>query len=310
MSFPKEKIIERERRQKFFRRIFRRVFLEDWGTKLIALGITLALWLGVTGLRTPTTVRLQNITLNARVSNDMEITNTPVQEVDIVITGDKRKIDRLNVRDLIISIDLTDVRQGDRIIQLTPETVNLDLPSGIKLDEIQPNKIAMRLENVGERVVDVKPDIEGSLPEGFEIYSMSVVPAKVRVRGAESFIKSLDSISTEKINIDDRKEGFSASQIGLNLVNPKVTALDSIVNVNLRIGEKRVERIFVVPVTTETGTTNVSVLLFGARSVLENLRPEQMQIELQKSETGEETPRLILPAELQNQIEIRRIKIS
>jgi hypothetical protein len=30
-------------------RLLRKVFLEDWGLKLLALAITIALWLGVTG---------------------------------------------------------------------------------------------------------------------------------------------------------------------------------------------------------------------------------------------------------------------
>lgn len=301
---------ESEQRQIFLRRLFRRVFLEDWLLKLVALGITLALWLGVTGMRAPTTVRLKNVTLNPRVSNDMEITNSPVQEVDIVVTGDKRKVDRLNPHDLVISIDLTDVKSGDRTVQLSPENVNLELPSGIKLDEIQPNKIAVRLEKVEEREVTVKAETEGSLAEGFEVYSQTVIPAKVRVRGAESFVKSLDSVSTEKINIEDRQESFTARQVGLNISNPNVTVLDGIVDVIFKIGEKRIERMIVIPVETEHGLKRTSVVLFGARTVLENIRVEDLRIELSKTETGETVPHLVLPEELQDKIEVRKIKLS
>jgi YbbR domain-containing protein len=310
MLFPTEQFTEKEQRQIFFRRLFRRVFLEDWLLKLVALAITLALWLGVTGLRAPTTVRLKNVALNPRVSNDMEITNSPVQEVDIVVTGDKRKVDRLNPHDLVISLDLTDVKSGDRTIQLMPENVNLELPNGIRLDEIQPSKIAVRLEKVEERDVPVKPETDGNIADGYEIYSQQVVPAKVRVRGAESLVKSLDSISTEKINLEDRRENFTVRQVGLNISNPNVTVLDGIVDVVFKVGEKRIERMVVVPVEAENGKGKVSAVLFGARSVLENLRNEDLRIELSKTETGETVPHLILPSELQNQIEIRKLKLS
>lgn len=311
MSFPKSKNIEKEQRQQFWRRIFRRIFLEDWGTKLIALGISLALWLGVTGLRTPTTVRLKNVTLNTRAANDMEITNEPVQEVDVVITGDKRLIDRVNSRELIVSADLTEVAPGDRIIQLTPETVRIELENGLKVDEIQPNKIAVRLEKVEEREVDVKPDVENNLPEGWEIYAMNVVPAKVRLRGAESFVRSIESVSTEPINLEGRKENFSVSQIGLNVVNPKITLLDTIVDVNFRIGEKRLERIFNVAVNSEieSNTKMASVVLFGARSIIEKLRADEMYVEIQTIDSAEPTPRLVMPVELRDKIEVRRIKL-
>jgi hypothetical protein len=303
--FSTERFTEKEQRQIFWRRLFRRVFLEDWGTKLIALGISFALWLGISGLRAPTTVRLKNVTLNTRVSNEMEMTNTPIQEVDLVVTGDKRLVDRLNSRDLIVSVDLSDIKSGDRIVQLTPETVSLELPSGIKLDEIQPNKIAVRLEKVEEREVTIKVETEGNLAEGFELYGANAVPAKVRVRGAESFVKSLDSVSTEKINIEGLKDNLFARQIGLNVVNPKVTLLDTIVDVNLKIGEKRIEKTFNVSVATETGEKNVTVTLFGAGSILERLKKEDLRVELIKNENGEEIPQVTLPDDLKDKVEVK-----
>ncbi|MGI8494938.1 MAG: CdaR family protein [Pyrinomonadaceae bacterium] len=310
MFFLNGQYSEREQRQLFIRRLFRRVFLDDWLLKSVALAITMALWLGVTGLREPIPVRLKNITLNQRVSNNMEITNSPVQEVDIVVTGDKRKIDRLNVQDLVMSVDLTDVKPGDRIVQLSPDTVNLELPSGIKLDEIQPNRIAVRLETVEERDIIIKPQTEGSVAEGYEIYSQTVIPAKVRVRGAESAVKSLDSISTERIALENRTGDFTARQTGLNVSNPNLTVLDGIVDVIFKIGEKRGERIFVVPVVVGNEFKRATVVLFGARSLLENLDVGELKIELRRNDDGEIVPQLILPAELQDKIEVRKIKLS
>ena len=310
-SFPTERFTEKEQRQRYIWRIFRRIFLEDWGTKLIALGITFALWLGITGLQTPSPRRLKNVTLITRVSNDMEITNKPIEEVEIVVTGDKRIVDQLNARDLVVSVDLTEeVKSGDRIVQLTPETVNLTLPNGVKLNEIQPNKIAIKLEKVEEKEVQVKVESEGNVAEGFEVYSADVVPAKVRVRGAESFVKSLDSISTEKISIEGLKENFFARQIGLNIVNPKVTLLDTIVDVNFRIGEKRAERVFIVLYKTETETKNVTIVILGGRSIVEKIRAEDLQVEITKDEVGADTVQVTLPEDLQDKVEILKKKIN
>jgi len=248
-----------------------------------------------------------------RVSNDMEVISKP-QELEISVTGDKRKIDpllaRIMARDLVASIDLTDVKSGESTVILSPDTISIDLPSGVKLDRIQPNRILVRVEKVEEREVSVKPEIEGNVAEGFEIYSQTVIPAKVRVRGAESFVKSMDSISTEKISVANRQESFTERQVGLNVTNPNVTVLDGIVDVIFRIGERRVERMLVVPVKTETETRRVSIVLYGARSILETLVPEDLQVELTRSETGEIVPQLVLPPEMQDKIEIRKIKLS
>ncbi|HEY0049879.1 MAG TPA: CdaR family protein [Pyrinomonadaceae bacterium] len=309
-SFPTEKFFEKEQRQMFFHRLIRRVFLEDWGPKLVALGITIALWLGVTGLQKPTSRRLNSVPLVLNFSSDMEATNSPLKEVDIVVTGDKTKISRLRSEDLVVSIDLTDVTAGERTIQLTPENINVELPSGLKIDEIQPGKIAVKLERVEEREVAVKPEIEGNTADGFEIYAQAVVPAKVRVRGPESFVNSLDSISTEKITLDNHKQDFIQRQVGLNIVNPKVTLLDTIVDVTFRIGEKRTERLFVVPYKTETETKNATVLLFGARSILEELSADELQIVFAPNENGENIPQIALPPEIQGKVEVKNFKIK
>lgn len=310
MASSTDNFFGKDERQISFRRLLRRVFLEDWLIKVIALLITIALWLGVTGLRAPTTARLRSIPLNLRVSNDIEVTNSPVQEVDLVVTGDKRRIDQMNPRDLVVSLDLSDIPAGERTVQIAPENVLVELPTGVRLEEIQPNRIAVKLETVIEKDVTVRAETEGAVAENYEIYSRTITPAKVRVRGPESFIRSLDAVSTEKINLANQKEDFSVRQVALNLANPKVTLLDTVVDVTFRIGEKRIERIFTVPVKTETGSKTANVVLYGAKSVLESLKSEDLPVEIIKNEAGEASPNLILPAEVQGQVEVRNLKIN
>ena len=309
MTFSTEKFLQKEQRQISFRRLFRRIFLDDWVVKALALAITFALWLGVTGLRTPTRERLRNISLAVRVSNDIEITNSPVQEVDLVVTGDKRKIDQIKREDLVVSLDLTDALPGDRTVKISPENVNVELPTGIKLEEVQPNKIAVKLEQVEEREISVKADTEGSVADGFEIYSETVLPNKIKVRGPSSYVRSLDSVSTEKINLDNHQADFTVQQVGLNLVNPKVTLIDTVVDVIFRIGEKRIERLFLVPVKTDNKGGTATVVLYGVRSVLDALRSENLQVEI-TNDVGENSLRLVLPAEIQGKVEIRKLKIN
>ncbi len=308
MSLPTKKNFDKQTLQSIVRRLFRRIFLEDWLIKAVALLITFGLWLGVTGLRAPITVRLPSVPLTVRFSNETEVTNSPVQEVDLVITGDKRKIDQINKNDLVVLLDLTNVPAGDRTVLLTPENVNIELPTGVKLEEIQPNKIAVKLETVAEREIPVKAETEGSVAENFEIYSQTVLPQNVRVRGPKSFVVSLDSVSTEKINLDNRETNFTARQVEINLVNPKVTLLDTVVDVFFKIGEKRTEKTFLVRVKGENKTANV--VLYGARSVLDALNAENLQVEIQKNEAGENAPQLILPSEFQDNVEVRKLKIN
>jgi YbbR domain-containing protein len=282
--------------------ILKKIFLEDWLMKLVALAITLALWLGVTGLSTPTTQRLTSVPLSLRFSNNIEVTNSPIQEVDLVVTGDKRKLAQINKNDLIVSMDISDITPGDRVISLTPETVGVSLPTGVKLDEIQPSRIALRIEAVEEKEISVKAETTGDVPEGYELYSETISPPKIRVRGPANFIRSLSFVSTERIDLSNRVTDFTAKQIPVSVANPKAAVLETVVDVAFRIGEKRVERVYSIPVE---GGRRATVVLFGGRSLFENVRTESLHVEIDAS--GE--PRVILPLSLEGKVEVRNVKL-
>ena len=307
MLFPTEKIFDKRVRRSFILRLLRRIFLEDWLLKSFALLITFGLWLGVTGLRAPTDARLQSVALKPRVPDNIEVTNISAQEVDLLVTGDQRKIDRIKKEDLTVSLNLTDATAtGERTLQITPENAAVDLPNGVALKEIQPNRIAVRLERIEEREIPVKVETTGAIPENFEIYSQTVSPQKVRVRGAQSVVEAIDFLPTEKINLENRTTDFIAQQTPFNASNLKISILDTTyVDVAFRIGERRVERMFMIPVKGEK--KSATVVLYGARSVLESIKPTTLQIEFLKTDAGENVPRLIVPAELQDKVEIRKL---
>jgi YbbR-like protein len=298
-----------EPRRLFFRHIIRKVFLEDWALKLLALVITLGLWFGVTGLSTPASKRL-TVQLVPNVSNNIEITNNPISEVEIVISGDERKLRPLTGTGIVAALDLTQVQPGDRVISLTPENVSVDLPLGIKLDEIQPSRIAVRLESVEERELPVKADLDGKPADGFEIYSQVVLPQRVRVRGPSSFVKTLDFVLTDKISVAGKAEDFTARQVPLGVSNQKTTVFNTVVDVVVRIGEQRAERIYAVPLTGPFAGKKALVTLFAPKSMLAKLRLTDFKVEAARSETGEETTQVILPPEFQSTVEIKKVKVQ
>lgn len=309
MPSSETNIVEKKTGLLFFRHILSKVFLEDWLTKLVALAITLALWIGVTGLSTPTTRRMADIPLTLSYSNKTEITNSPIQAVSIVISGDKRKINQITEAGLVVSLDLSDVQPGDRVIQLSPENVSIDLPLGVRLQEIQPSRIAVRLEAVEEKEVAVKVETQGDVPDGFEVYSETATPGKVRVRGPSSYIRSLTSVSTDKIDIGGKATDFIARQTPISLSNPKATTLESVVDVMFKIGEQRVERSFQVPIS-DGGGKRLPVVLYGPTSMISAIKPGELTTEKRRDPSGAEYLYPVLPKDLEGKIEIRKPKVQ
>jgi YbbR domain-containing protein len=285
----------------FFKHILRKVFLEDWVLKLTALLITFALWYGVSVSMKKGTATMA-AQLSFRVSDDTALVSAGVQDVTIRVAGNDQTIDQLFANDLRVTADLTQVPTGDRILQLTPQSVSTNLPTGVKLEDIQPSRIAVRLEPVEEKDVPVEAAMVGQPALGFEVYSTTVVPAKIHVRGPESFMLSLESIPTGPVDLSDAKSDIAARQVPINLNNPKVAVFNTVVDVNVAIGEKRVERSFAL----SSGTKHIAAVLFGPRSTLSKLKPTDIKVDVIKIDSGDEQARLTLP---DNSIEIRSVKI-
>lgn len=290
----------------FAKHIIRKIFFEDWALKLTALGITLALWFVVTGLSTPTTRRII-VPLNLTTASNAQISSSPQQEVEIEISGDKRRLEQINRGELSATVDLSESPMGDRVVSLEPESVYVPLPQGIKLTVVAPSRIVVSLEAVEERELEVRAETRGNLPAGFELYGLTVIPPNVTVRGPASVMGSLDMVKTDKIDVTGRKAEFTESRVPV-IANQRVVVLNTVVDVIVRIGERRIERNFSIHVG-ESGKM-ASFALYGPRSLLARIRADELRIDTSLNDQGEEESQVVLPTDLQNVVEVQRLVIK
>ncbi len=214
-----------------------KVFLEDWGLKLLALAITIALWLAVTGQNKPTTMRISGVQLNFLRPEGLELSNEPPQTIDVTLTGSRDKLDRIGPRDLIATVDLSDQKPGERVLKLTLARVKMELQEDVKIQGFHPANIPIRLEPMIEASVEVEVKFEGKLPEGFEIKAVTVSPAGVRLRGPADHVNALRKVVTETVWLDGKRESFDLSSVEISMPDPKIELLDPTVNIHVEIGE-------------------------------------------------------------------------
>ena len=91
----------------------------------------------------------------------------------------------------------------------------------------------------------------------------------------------------------------------VNVASGRVIVLDALVDVTFRIGEKRIERSFSVPVSDDP-KRKVNVVLYGGRSLIDEVRSEDLSVEMVKDAGGVERPSVSLPPHLVDRVEIRR----
>lgn len=288
----------------------REIFLKDLSLKLLALAITLGLWYGVTSQRMPTTMRYNGVHLNLHLPNEMEVSNELHTEVEVTLTGAKTALERLNARDLVATVDMTDYKPGMRSVKLNSNTVRMNLPEGVRIDDIEPNTLALRLEPRIERQLEVEVKLEGKLPDGYELRRANVAPDKIRVRGPASHVNALRVAPTEPIMLDGHTENFSQQQTAIEIPDQRVDVMDAVVNVYLEIGERRVEKTLTGISVRESGggparPSSASATLYGDRSALEQLRSKDIELYLDAAPDGTKRPRLVLPPGMEGRIELR-----
>lgn len=287
-------------------KLLRRVFIEDWSLKLLSLAIALVLWLLVTGQNQPVTAHV-NVQLNFIRPASFEISNDPPRNVDVTLTGSRNKLDDLTTLDLVATVDISDQRAGERVLRLA-DKAQISLPQGVKVDGFQPSAIPVRLEPIVERQVPVEPKLEGQTANGYEVYGARPNKGSVTLRGPESRVAALQKVQTETISLGGHKDSFLATNVAIDVPDPKVDLIDPVVNVAIDIGERRVEKsISGVAVIAADGSrvqpATASVTVLGPSSMVDSLKTEDLKVVVDGN-----GPKLQLPPALNGKVLMKSIQ--
>jgi YbbR domain-containing protein len=293
--------------------------LENTGLKVLALLITSVIWLSVAS-RPVSRVTIRDVPVELRdlsISPKLTISKYDTLSANVFLTGSVDALDSIRTSEIIVYADFENVEPGVRVIPLQIDTSRL--PSGVREQGIEPRSIRVTVEHEVVREVQVKPRFDGEPPEGFEIISQQIVPSSVRIQGAESFVRDITEVSTETVSLNDRREPFSL-QVAIDITSPNVSISDkdqSKVQLTVNIGEVRREKVFDrVPVTLINASATaqaipkfVRVTVFGARSAVEAMKPEDITIEVDASgDQARLEPRGRVSDEYANRVEIRAIE--
>lgn len=288
-------------------KLARKIFLEDWGVKLLSLAIALVLWLVVTGQNEPVTAHV-NVQLNFIRPQLLEISNDPPRTVDVMLTGSRSKLDDLTALDLVATVDISDQQPGERVLRLADKAL-ISLPQGVKVDGFQPSAIPIRLEQVVERQIAVEPKLEGKPADGYQVYAVRPSKTAVTVRGPESRVNALQKLETESIWLSGHKQTFTAESLGIDVTDPKVDLVDPVVDVQVEIAELPVERRF-------SGVPNgsgppMTITVAGPPSLLDILKPEELNVvwELPTPTSSQLNPKLRLAPEFEGKVTLKSIDV-
>ncbi len=190
----------------------------NWLAKLFSIVLATMLWITVSseanseiGMVIP--LEYRNIPPQLEVIGDT--TNT----VEVRLRGPAALIKEISPRDISATVDLTGLKPGEKIVQLTPQHVRS--PFGVEVVRIGPSQIRLNLERTISKTLPVIANLDGDPAPGFEVHETTVSPASVEVQGPESRVQAIESVPTAVLRIGGKNAGFTQA-VDLDLPDPMV----------------------------------------------------------------------------------------
>lgn len=245
--------------------------------KLIILSIIVAvvMWTFVTTSTNPTANRtFRNLPLIIQNQDKLEdngytiVSKDEASTVSVRLTGSRNNLIELDQSDIQASINVANVKEGINSLD-----VNIDTPTGIYVDHIDPKSINLNIQRIITKSMPVNIVIDDKLKDGKLVEVNEQRPKEIEISGPESIINKVDRIEA---HIND------AEYLDGKIHNVNVSVLDKsgkpVEGVNL--DHKDINLSFLV---YETKKVKVELkvrgdLAEGYEASLKNLRPDQIVI--------------------------------
>lgn len=176
-----------------------------WVLRAVALALAVASWVFITSERTEGTTETVETTIepsiqyNNPVGNDLIVLN-PVLRAQVRLRGATSLISALNPAQVSIVVDLREAQLGSFEVPLGPR--NVVRPQGLDVLLIEPNLLQLEVDRVTSEVKPVIPRLDGEPAAGAVALTPEVVPPAVLVRGPESILAEIDSLTTRPVLLD------------------------------------------------------------------------------------------------------------
>lgn len=179
---------------------------ENWTLKLISLVFALLLWMFIMGERRLEVGYLVPLELQ-NIPDDLMVANEVPSLVDVRVSGPRTLLMKVSPNDISIIVDLTDLKPGLTTFKRLEERLNL--PSGLRVTRLSPSFIDLKLERIKQKVIPVRISLEGEPLPGFQVGRVRAVPDRILIEGAETELKGVSEVTTEKVELNGVNEGFS-----------------------------------------------------------------------------------------------------
>lgn len=197
---------------------FKDLIFENGSYKVVALLITLILWITVLGNKDQ--VLNQSVKLNFVLPKNHIISNTVNDQVQVQISGSRLSLKKLAKGMEPININLSDAKPGRTIVTIPIDTIVL--PFGAQIVNVNPASLIVDVDRIVTKRLPIRVAWD-SADEPSGIVVKNIQPSSILVKGGASVLSRITEVWTDPINpaevIFDGNKKFLDVRIGLKEFN-------------------------------------------------------------------------------------------
>ena len=145
----------------------------------VCLLVSLFFWSTVILSRTETRAMAFTVPIEyKRQPENLVWTSPKQQEAKVYLEGPLDILRTMDLTNIRVQVDLTDMAIGKQTVALTDS--NVQVGKNLRVVDIEPRTLEIEMSDIHERELPIKPQFVGTLPEGLKIAAIRIEPRTVQ----------------------------------------------------------------------------------------------------------------------------------
>lgn len=263
------------------------LLVHNLGAKFISLVLALIAWYMIQDVISHERT-IPEVPIDVLVEEGWAILDRSESVATVTLRGPEEILYTLDRDRVKVTVDIRGEQMLDvMFLELTPDQV--EAPRGIKPVKVEADPLFISLDREGQREVPVVANIQGQLPEGFELESATCRPSSVVLYGPRKRLDEIKTVGTEPIDLvgrirsfDQTKRVVSPSENWVARVEPETVTVEVIITE--RSSSRKFETVEIktlvsteLPVQVALAENEATVILVGREDVLQALTKREIQ---------------------------------
>ena len=131
----------------------------------------------------------------------MEIFDVSASSVKLQLSGSGALLKALHANQVKVKLDLANATPGSNHLTISGDAISL--PPGIQLKQLDPQVLVVNVDTPAEKALPIQADWVGKLHPDLILEAARMVPGTVTIVGASLMLKTIETVYTERIALDD-----------------------------------------------------------------------------------------------------------